>query len=202
MEKTSLIAWRRRDRRFPDTTAQRRARARAQLEASGPHERGVSLLNLVALPSTWEDPERAEAEGLGLTHAGAFLSPDPCSHGIGTTLDESCLNDLRLPLTADQCHALRALPLLADHQERQPSALRVTLEAWQELPGITLRFSRQQEDVPAMIPLQDLCRQLQVGRRAVMRLIRTGTLRCYRVGRRYRFSVADVNHYLARMASQ
>jgi excisionase family DNA binding protein len=43
---------------------------------------------------------------------------------------------------------------------------------------------------------------LKVGRRAVMRLIRAGQLRYYRIGKRYRFAAADVKQYLEQHSSQ
>jgi excisionase family DNA binding protein len=202
MEKTSLIAWRRREKRFPETEAQRRARARAQIEAGRQQVLEMDILDVASMPFACEGPELDEDEFLGTTDAVELLSPDTLVNGIGTTVHESGATDLRLPLTAEQCQALRALPLVTEPWERNLPPLILKLEAWQEPCGITLRFSLHQEAVPEMIPLKDLCRQLKVGRRAVMRLIRKGELRCYRVGNRYRFSVAEVRNYLDRMASQ
>jgi excisionase family DNA binding protein len=202
MEKTSLIAWRRREKRFPETEAQRRARARAQIEAGGQQELEMGILDIASMPFAIDGPELAEDEFLGTTDSVEFLSPSTRVDGSGTTVRESRATDLRLPLTAEQCQALRALPLLTDLRERNLPPLVLKLEEWPEPCGITLQFSLHQKGVPEMIPLKELCCQLKVGRRAVMRLIRTGELRCYRVGNRYRFSVAEVRNYLDRMASQ
>jgi excisionase family DNA binding protein len=202
MEKTSLIAWRHREKQFPETAAQRRARARAQMMAGGQTDLAVGVWDPASMALTGMGPDLAEDERLGITDIAELLLPDTLMQSLDPTVHLSGATDLRLPLTAEQCQALRALPLLTHLQESTPSSLYLQLDETQQPCGIILQFSLHPAQVPELMPLKDLCHQLKVGRRAVMRLIRTGELRCYRVGSRYRFSVAEVKNYLARMASQ
>jgi excisionase family DNA binding protein len=202
MEKTSLIAWRHREQHLPDTAAQRRARARAQIRAGGPPGLLTGMLDGGSLAFTCDGLGLVEDECLAIGETTPLLAPDTLVPAPDRTVHRSSATDLRVPLTAGQSQALRALPLLTDLQGRAASSVVLQFEETREPYGITLQFRLHPEEVPEMISLQDLCRQLNVGHRAVMRLVRTGALRCYRVGHRYRFSVSDVTQYLARMASQ
>jgi excisionase family DNA binding protein len=202
MQKASLIAWRRRARRCPETQAQRRAQAREQIEAGRQHHGEMDIPDITSMPFLFEASELAKDEFLGTINALDILSLDRLVSGIGSPVHDACTPDLRLSLTAEQCQALRGLPLFRDLRERNLPSPIFKLEEKQEPCGITLQFSLHHEGVPEMMPLKDLCHQLKVGRRAVMRLIRKGELRCYRVANRYRFSVAEVRNYLDRIASQ
>jgi excisionase family DNA binding protein len=104
-----------------------------------------------------------------------------------------------LELNSEQSLALSTLSQLANAQH-QP--LTLDLREWHDQQHIVLQFSLRTNTVPEMLALKDLCHQLKVGRRSVMRLIRAGKLRYYRVGKRYRFAAADVKQYLEQHSSQ
>ncbi|GIX46532.1 MAG: hypothetical protein KatS3mg131_0743 [Candidatus Tectimicrobiota bacterium] len=166
MEKVNLIAWRRREKKFPETEAQRRARLRA---LEGPASPGVS-------------------------------SSIPCSDAFAPAGES--LAEVALALSPEQSRLLEALPLwTAPGGDEAPRWL-FEMTTSQDRQGIVLHFSLHTEAVPEMLSLQELCRQLKVGRRAVMRLVRQGRLRCYRIGRQYRFVAAEVRHSLAHLAWQ
>jgi excisionase family DNA binding protein len=104
-----------------------------------------------------------------------------------------------LELNPEQSLAISTLSLLANTQH-QP--LMLDLREWHNQQQIVLQFSLRTNTMPEMLALKDLCHQLKVGRRSIMRLIRAGKLRYYRVGTRYRFAAADVKQYLEQHSSQ
>jgi excisionase family DNA binding protein len=200
MGKISIVSRRRRDKRFPETAAQRRARVRELIPTDiHPTFEGDGSEALLG-----EEDRLQYTDGL-LDDPVATAMPD-----MTLTLDSLVdhLTDLlpvpqettvSLALDPEQSQAISTLSLLANAQH-QP--LTLNLREWQDQQHIVLQFSLYTNTVPEMLSLRDLCHQLKVGRRAVMRLIRAGQLRYYRIGKRYRFAAADVKQYLEQHSSQ
>ena len=108
---------------------------------------------------------------------------------------------ISVDLTPEQSEALRPLARLPNVQGQDAPPLICDLSDSRNQRRIVLQFSLRTPAVPEMTSLDDLCRQLKVSRRLVMKLIRKQELRCYRIGHRYRFAVADVRDYLERSQS-
>jgi excisionase family DNA binding protein len=200
MEKVSLIAWRRRERKFPETEAQQRAHAREQ----GNDEAQLNgyLDALEALAPSYELPELHEDLFNRATATFEFLDMDYSQdngHQPHQTSKQLCAN---IDLTVDHSQALHSLPLLSDVRGGNATPLLFELSEGQDRGRITLQLSLYPRTVPDMISFKELSRRLKVGRRAVMRLVRGGELRCYRIANRYRFAIDDVNQYLERIAHQ
>jgi excisionase family DNA binding protein len=201
MEKTSLIAWRRREKKFPETEAQRRARAREQSGDGDQPFLCTDALDVLSVAAPFELPDQDMDDLISTTDRLELLSIDKLRDGIrgaAETPVEACIN---VPLTTEQSLGLCALPRLCDLRGQDASPLLFELTESRHQEGITLQFSLHTTVVPEMISLKELCGQLKVGRRAIMRLIRRGELRCYRIAHRYRFAVDDIKTYLDRMAA-
>jgi excisionase family DNA binding protein len=130
----------------------------------------------------------------------ALLNPRSFPDTSEESLDvppETCVS---LGLTADQSCVLHTLPFLSKVSEDNASPAVFHLRKSQDRRGTTLQFSLQTPALPEMLSLKDVCRQLQVGRRTIMQLIRRRDLRCYRIAHRYRFAVEDVIRYLEHIA--
>jgi excisionase family DNA binding protein len=200
MERTSLVAWRRREKKFPDTEAKRRARAREQGGDGDQPFLCMDALDMLSAAAPFELPDQDMDDLITATDTLELLSIDRLCDGMGAaveTPDEACIN---VPLTTEQSLGLRALPRLSALRGQDASPLLFELTESRDQEGITLQFSLHTAVVPEMISLQELCGQLKVGRRAIMRLIRRGELRCYRIAQRYRFAVDDVKNFLDRLA--
>jgi excisionase family DNA binding protein len=193
MAKISLIAWRRREKKFPETEAQRRARAREQSSGSDQYCVRAEALNVLEAAPPFELLEFDE-EHL-MEEMDVLALPDPNS--FHTAAESS----VRLDLTADQSRALLALPLFSGILEEQVPPGLFQLHKSQDHRRMTLHFSLYAQTIPEMISLKEVCHLLRVGRRTIMRLIRRRELRCYRIAHRYRFAVEDVKHYLDRIAT-
>lgn len=202
MAKISLISWRRREEKFPLTEAQRRARAREQKTDSA-DQCGIRADALKVLPAApvFELPEfdqdhlKAEMDSLALLNLDRLYD---ASEETFNAPAEPCVS---LDLTADQSRAIRRLSLYSEGlEENAPHAL-FQLNKLHDHRGMTLQFSLHMHVIPEMVSLKELCRQLKVGRRTIMRLIRRRELRGYRIAHRYRFAVEDVKHYLDRIAT-
>jgi excisionase family DNA binding protein len=200
MAKISLISWRRREKKFPETEAQRRALARERSTASDRCYGFVEGLDgpTVAPPvevlELAEDYLIEELDALALLSLGKF--PDAAEGNLAASAG-ACVS---MGLTADQRYALDALPALCtDSAANAPHAL-FQLSQSQKYPGTTLQFSIHPQAVPEMLSLKEVSRQLKVGRRTIMHLIRRRELRCYRIAHRYRFTIEDIKNYLERVA--
>jgi excisionase family DNA binding protein len=201
MEKTSLIAWRSRERKFPETEAQRRARAREQ---SGDGDQAflcTDALDVLSVAAPFDLAEQDMDDLISATDTIELLSIDRLRGGIGGAVETPVGACINVPLTSEQSLGLRALPRLAELRGQHASPLLFELTESRDQEGITLQFSLHTAVVPKMTSLKELCGQLKVGRRAIMRLIRRGELRCYRIAHRYRFAVDDVKNYLDRLAA-
>jgi excisionase family DNA binding protein len=200
MAKTSLISWRLREKKFPDTEAQRRARARERSIDGGRRDSPMKGLGMQtgAPPSVLfefdEDHLMDELSALALLNPNSF--PDTSEETVDVPT-ETCVS---LGLTADQSCVLHTLPFLSKVSEDNAFPAVFHLRKSQDHRGTTLQFSLQTQALPEMLSLKEVCRQLQVGRRAIMQLIRRRELRCYRIAHRYRFSVEDVKNYLENTA--
>jgi excisionase family DNA binding protein len=202
MAKISLISWRRREEKFPQTAAQRRARAREQKPDSADQcgIRADALEVLTAAP-VFELPEFDEDHLMAEMDSLALLNSDRLDDASEETFEAPAEPCVSLDLTADQSRTLRRLSLFsAGSEENAPHAL-FQLNKLHDHRGMTLQFSLHMHVIPEMVSLKDVCRQLKVGRRTIMRLIRRRELRSYRVAHRYRFAVEDVKHYLDRIAT-
>jgi excisionase family DNA binding protein len=200
MGKISIVSQRRRDKRFPETEAQRRARVR-ELSPTDVH------------PTFAGDGSEAPAgEKDQLQYADALLDDLVATVMPEVTPALESLGDrptdlfpaqqeatVSLELNPEQSLAISTLSLLANAQH-QP--LMLDLREWHDQQQVVLQFSLRTNTMPEMLALKDLCHQLKVGRRSIMRLVRTGKLRYYRVGKRYRFAAADVKQYLEQHSSQ
>jgi excisionase family DNA binding protein len=197
MEKLSLLTWRRRETKFPDTEAQRRARAREQRSIDESIFLDVDELNalesLVSPPCHNGDEEEFPGTGvLAQLFTEKTMQARPPHTRSAPTVDQ-----LTMSLTAEQSRALLALPSFPQHLENESPRHLFQLEKIEDAQGVKLSFSLYSQQIPEMISLKELCAQLKVGRRTVMRLIHQHGLRCYRIAHRYRFAVKDVQDYLA-----
>jgi excisionase family DNA binding protein len=200
MAKISLISWRRRENKFPETEAQRRARARERsIDNDRCHGRMAGLGVLAGAPPVElfafdDDHLMDELSALALLNANSF--PDAAEE----TLDVSTETCVSVGLTADQSCALHNLSFLSTVSEDTACPAVFHLRKSQDHRGTTLQFSLQTQALPEMLSLKEVCRRLKVGRRTVMQLIRRRDLRCYRIAHRYRFTVEDVKSYLEHIA--
>jgi excisionase family DNA binding protein len=202
MGKISIVSRRRREKRFPETEALRRARVRElspvdilpPLQAGGGEDHpGPGEENIVDYSAALLD----DLVAMALPEVtSALANTEDDLTGINPVEPDTTV---RLDLNPEQSQAIAALSLLANAQH-QP--LMLDLQEWHEQQRIVLQFSLHTETVPEMLSLQELCQQLKVGRRSVMRLIRDRKLRCYRIGKRYRFAASEVKHYLEQNSSQ
>ena len=200
MGKISIVSQRRRDKRFPETEAQRRARVR-ELSPTDIHP--TFAVDGSEAPTGEEDQLQYANALLDDLVATAMPEVTPALESLGahptgffSTQQEATVS---LELNPEQSLAISTLSLLANAQH-QP--LTLDLREWHEQQQIVLQFSLRTNTVPEMLALKDLCHQLKVGRRSVMRLMRAGKLRYYRVGKRYRFAATDVKQYLEQHSSQ
>ena len=200
MGKISIVSQRRRDKRFPETAAQRRARVR-ELSPTDIHP---TVEEDGSEPPTGEEDRLQDTDAV-LDDLVATAMPE-VTPALDSLVDH--LTDLlsgqqettvSLALNPEQSQAMATLSLLANVQH-QP--LMLDLREWNDQQHIVLQFSLHTNTVPEMVSLQALCHQLKVGRRSVMRLVREGKLRYYRIGTRYRFAAADVKQYLEQHSSQ
>jgi excisionase family DNA binding protein len=193
MAKISLISWRRREKKFPETEAQRRARARELISGSDQCcVRSEALDVLEAVPPF---------ELLAFDEEHLMEGMDALALRDSNYFHASAESTVRLDLTTAQSRALLALPLFSGTLEEQVPPGLFQVHKSQDHRRMTLQFSLYAQTIPEMISLKDVCHLLRVGRRTIMRLIRRRELRCYRIANRYRFAVEDVKHYLDRIAT-
>jgi excisionase family DNA binding protein len=199
MGKISIVSQRRREKRFPETAAQRRARGREL--------RPVDVLPPLQAGRGEDYPgeENIVDYSAALLDELVATALPAVTAALATTEDDrpdlppvESDRTVRLDLNPEQSQAIAALSLLANAQH-QP--LMLDLQEWHEQQRIVLQFSLHAKTIPEMLSLQELCQQLKVGRRSVMRLIRDRKLRCYRIGKRYRFAASEVQHYLEQNSS-
>ena len=201
MAKISIVSQRRRETRFPETKAQRRARGRdssaaSETRALPPEERDVFSVPLSLELPEFEVDDLIEAiipATLADSGSGADLAPQSAQETLNATI--------QLELSPEQSKMIEALPHLVNHQEQTMPTLTCDLKEAQDKRRIVLQFSLHHDNIPEMVSLQDLCQQLKVGRRSVLRLIREGHLRSYRIGNRYRFAACDIKKYLEQSSS-
>jgi hypothetical protein len=134
---TRLISWRRGEKKFPETEAQRRARARERSTDSGwPCSRVDRLDVLTAVPPV-ELPEFDGDRLMEELDALAKLS----SPTVEETLDASAGSSVSVDLSPEQSSALYALPLSSMvYGESVPHTL-LQLRKAQDHRGMTLQFS-------------------------------------------------------------
>jgi excisionase family DNA binding protein len=201
MAKISLISWRRREKKFPETEAQRRARAREQSTESDPYCVRTEALDVLTAAPPFELLDFDQKHLMEEMDALALLDSNRFHQAIEEVFDAPGESPVRLDLTADQSRALLAFPLFSGVPAEQVPAGLFQLCKSQDHRGLTLQFSLHAQTIPEMISLKEVCRLLKVGRRTIMRLIRRRELRCYRIAQRYRFAIEDVKHYLDRIAT-
>lgn len=196
MATMNLIAWRHREKKFPDTEAQQRARARELSEdRESPALQTTSSGEFPAMrpldlqPLSEDDLTDMRVSDRSLKTARRAGNGHESSQGIPDAL-------ISVPLTPEQSQALSPLARLADGAGQAPSPLVFDVEESHRPEGVVLQFSLHTQASPQLISLPDLCRRLGIGRRLVMKLIHDQQLRGYRIGRRYRFALADVTEYL------
>jgi excisionase family DNA binding protein len=202
MTKISIVSRRRRDTRFPETKAPQRAPARELGEADEAQTLPMDELEVLAGALSLEFPELPVDDLAGLTIDTETSGAEEALNAHEGAAQESSDMTLRLPLNPEQSQLLDALPYLAKTRQQNEPTLTFDLTESRDHNGIILQFSLHNEAVPEMLSLKELCQQLKVGRRFVLRLIRQGRLRCYRIGKRYRFAISDVKQYLAQSSSQ
>jgi excisionase family DNA binding protein len=200
MAKISLILWRRLQKKFPETEAQRRARARERsIDNDGCDDCMEGLDMPIGAPAV-ELFEYDEDHLMDELSALALLNPNSFPAAAEETLDMSTETCVSMGLTADQSCALPTLSFLPTVSEDNAFPAVFCLRKSQDHRGTTLQFSLQTQAIPEMLSLKEVCLQLKVGRRTVMQLIRRRDLRCYRIAHRYRFAVEDVKNYLKHIA--
>jgi excisionase family DNA binding protein len=198
MATMNLIAWRHREKKFPDTEAQQRARARELSEGceqpalqTAPPVELSAVLPLDLPPLTEGDLTAMRVSEESLTTA----KPAGNGHELSPVVPDTLVS---VQLTPEQSQVFSPLARLADGRGQVPFPLIFELAESREQERVVLQFSLHTTAPPQMISLPDLCRRLGVGRRLVMKLIHDQQLRSYRIGRRYRFALADVREYLDR----
>jgi excisionase family DNA binding protein len=185
----------------PVTSIQMRARERELGETDEAQTLPMDELEVLARTLALELPELTVDDLAGITIDTETCGIDaPGSHQ--GAWQESPDMTLRLPLNPEQSQLLDALPYLAKTMQQNEPTLTFDLTESRDHHGIVLQFSLHNKAVPEMLSLKELCKQLKVGRRFVLSLIREGRLRCYRIGKRYRFAISDVKQYLEQIASQ
>jgi hypothetical protein len=172
MAKIRLISWRRREKKFPETEAQRQARARERsIDNDQCHGRMAGLEVLGGAPpgEFFEfDDEHLMDELSALTLLTPNNFPDAAEENIVVST-ETCIS---ADFTADQSCALRTLPFLSTVSEDTTYPAVFHLQKSQDYRGTTLQFSLQTQVLPEMLSLKELCRQLKVSRHTVIQLIR------------------------------
>lgn len=199
MEKISLVSWRRRKKKFPDTAAQRRARERMSSINVAHDDNQTEADNIPAPAWPHELPELTVDDMANSTDSDEPSCPGNFGPQTGTRQPV-----ISVALSPEQCQAFRTLPgtLPSLNQEVYPGRFDLTTLA--DNHGIILQFSLYPgtaEGIPALLSVKDVCIMLKIGRRSVMRLARKGEIRYYRIGRQYRFAATDVKQYLERRSS-
>jgi excisionase family DNA binding protein len=187
-------------KKFSETEAQRRARARERSIDSDRCDGRIEGLDVLTAAPPVELFEFDEGHLMDKLDALALLNSNSFPHTVEETCNASAKTCVSVGLTAGQSCLLHALPVLSAASEENASHAVFQLRKSQDHRGTTLQFSPQAKAIPEMLSLKEVCRQLKVGRRAIMQLIRRRDLRCYRIAHRYRFAVEDINNYLDRIA--
>ena len=203
MAKISLVSYRRRETKLPETEAQRRARVRESDDTSACHTLAMQGLEALSGTLSLELPELVVDDLL--ESVGSRGETYDITKEVGPPDDasqDSPYATIRLALSPEQSQIIEALPYLAKAQDNAPRSLTFDLTELHEQQGVVLQFSLHHDIVPEMLSLKELCHLLKVGRRSVLRLIREGHLRCYRIGTRYRFATVDVKDYLEQISSE
>jgi excisionase family DNA binding protein len=201
MAKISLISWRHRKKKFPETEAQRRARGREERTATDKGSMPAEALDILTAAAPFELLDFDEERSIEEQDILPLLNSNRTHTVAEETFDapaESCMN---MDLTADQRQAILALPVFSQASEENASHALFQLSKSQDYRAIMLHFSLYRQAITEMISLKELCHQLKVGRRTSMQPIRRRELRCYRIAHRYRFAVEDVKYYLDRIAT-
>ena len=154
MAKISLIPWHRREKKFPETEAQRRARARERsIDNDQCHSRMAGLgMRVGAWPGElFEcDDEHLMDELSALTLLIPYSFPDAAEE----TLDVSTETCVSVGLTADQSYALRTLSFWSTVSEDTSAPAVFHLQKSQDHRGTTLQFSLQTQVLPGMLSLK------------------------------------------------
>lgn len=202
MAKISLVSRRRRDTRLPETEAQRRARERESSKADEPQTLQLDELGILSGVLSLELPEFAVDDLTETTSPIEIHDTDDAPDFPADVSPETSGMMLQLALSPEQSQIVSALPYLANAHEQNMDTPTFELTEYHNQSGVVLQFSLHTETVPQMISMKDICHQLKIGRRSVLRLIHQGRLRSYRVGRQYRFAASDVKQYLKQISSQ
>jgi excisionase family DNA binding protein len=202
MGKISIVSRRRRNKQFPETEAQRRARVRELEEAD--NQPALPTDGLIALSEVLSlELSECSVDDCGdTTLLNAFADTKALTAPSMATPQTMPGMAVRLQLSPEQSRLLQTLPFAAATQGKAVQPLTFDLTKSYSEHGIVLQFSLHAEAVPQMLSLKDLCHQLKVGRRSVIRLMRAGKLRYYRIGKRYRFIVSEVKQDLEHNAAQ
>ena len=202
MAKISLVSRRRRETKLPETEAQRRARVRESDDTSACHTRAMQGLEALSGTLSLELPELVIDDLLESVGSGEKMDTTTVTGPPDEASQHTPHATIRLALSPEQSQIIEALPYLAKAEDNVTRSLTFDLTELHEQQGVVLQFSLHHDIVPEMLSLKDLCHLLKVGRRAVLRLIRQGHLRCYRIGTRYRFATVDVKNYLEQISSE
>lgn len=196
MTKINIVSQRLRNTKLSETEAQRRARTREWNAVDESHPPRMDELNSLLGTLSLELPELVVDDLLEAMPSAEPYNSQEAPDGLDNTARKTSEVTVRLELTPEQSQIMKALSQLVKNQQHDMKSLTLNLAESEEHCRTVLQFSLHSENVPEMISLQELCLQLKVGRRSVLRLIREGQLRCYRIGRRYRFAASDVKQYL------
>jgi excisionase family DNA binding protein len=202
MAKISIVSRRRRNTRFPETEAQRRARVRESGAASEFQTLQMEGLEVLSGTLSLGLPELTVDDWAETTILAEMGGIEEAANRLKDASPATSDMTMQVVLDPEQSRSLRALSFLAGAHEQGAPSPTFELTEWRDQHRVVLQFSLHAETVPAMISLKELCQQLKVGRRSVLRLIRERRLRCYRIGRRYRFATSDVKQYLKQISSQ
>jgi hypothetical protein len=168
MAKISLISWRRREKEFSETEAQRRARAREQSTDYDQRCVGMEALVVHTAAPPCELLESDEDHLMERMDALALLNSNRPHDAIEETCNTQAESSVSVDLTADQSRALLALPLFSGVSEENVPHAVFQVSKSEDHRGITLQLSFRTQAIPEMISLKEVCRQLKVGRRTIM----------------------------------
>jgi excisionase family DNA binding protein len=146
------------------------------------------------------DKEVTPSQDLGVILSKAVKNNISGLGGEETSVDEVIGHKhevVSFNLTPEQCKLIQSSDFVQCLSGGISSGSAINIE--QEEDGqISLSFHFDRVNVPKMLKTEHVCEMLQISKSFLRKLIRTGRLKSYKLGRLRRFSLEDVLEYLAR----